>query len=362
MSASSELINRKQSHFELCAKSKVEFRNKTTLLEDVELIHHPLIETCLEDIDLTVEVFGKRLNYPIVITGMTGGTEEVGKFNKEVALLAQRLGIGFGLGSQRVMLRYPELISTFHVREQAPDVLLFGNIGIAQAREMSSQEIKRLADDVGADAICLHLNAAMEVIQFDGDQDFRGSLDAVKRIVAESGTNIILKETGCGFDYESGAKLKSAGVQWIDVSGAGGTSWVGVETIRNKAKRELGEAFWDWGVPTAASLCELESLKMNLIASGGIRTGTEAVKSLALGAKLAGFALPVVRAYVANGIQGVEEFINGFIDELRIALMLIGCSSVNDISRNRIMISGKLNQLLSQRHNAVTSRGGGQIG
>jgi isopentenyl-diphosphate delta-isomerase len=349
MVTSQEIANRKRSHFDLCAHQDVEFRHKTTLLEDVELIHQPLVETKLEEIDLGVTLLGKRLRFPLIITGMTGGAEEVGRFNREVAALADRMGIGFGVGSQRAMLRHPELKRTFQVREVAPDVLLFGNLGIAQAREMSAREVTRLAEEIGADAMCVHLNAAMEIIQENGDHDFRGSLDAIRRLVNESPLPIVVKETGCGFARESGMKLAEAGVRWIDVSGAGGTSWVGVETIRNRALRHLGEAFWDWGVPTAASVCELRSLEVNLIASGGIRTGLQAAKCLALGAKSVGVALPVLRAYVSGGIEGVEAFLTAFCDELRVALMLCGSAKVEDLNRDRVVIGGRLLEWARQR-------------
>jgi len=353
MPETTEIVNRKLSHFDLCASQDVEFRQKTTLFEDVELVHQPLVETRLEDIDLGVVALGKRLSYPLVITGMTGGAEEVARFNREVAALADRMGVGFGVGSQRVTLRHPEMKKTFQVRDVAPNVLLFGNIGVAQAREMSAPEVTRLAEEIGADAMCIHLNAAMEIIQENGDHDFRGSLDAIKRLVDESPLPIIVKETGCGFARESGIKLRGAGVEWIDVSGAGGTSWVGVETIRNRAMRHLGEAFWDWGVPTAASVCELRSLGLNLIASGGIRTGLQAAKALALGAKVAGVALPVLRAYATGGIEGVEAFLNAFGDELRVALMLCGCARVDDLTADHAVIGGRLLEWVEQRRLAT---------
>jgi len=344
------IVGRKLSHFELCAHQDVEFRHKTTLLEDVELVHQPLTQTSLEEIDLGVEVLGKRLRYPFVITGMTGGAEEVGVFNREIAALADRLGIGFGVGSQRVMLRYPELTRTFQVRDVAPNVLLFGNLGIAQAREMKTADVVRLAEEIGADAMCIHLNTAMEVIQENGDHDFRGSLETVRRLVAESPLPIIAKETGCGFARESGVKLAEAGVKWVDVSGAGGTSWVGVETIRNRALRHLGEAFWDWGVPTAASLCELRGLNLNLIASGGIRTGLQAAKALALGARTVGLALPILRAYVAGGTNEAEKFLRAFFDELRVAVMLCGVKSVAELTPRHAVIGGELLRWLTQRN------------
>ena len=345
----SAIVGRKLSHFELCAHQEVEFRNKTTLLENVELVHQPLTETALEQIDLSVQVLGKRLNYPLVITAMTGGAEEVGIFNREIAALADRMGICFGVGSQRAMLRHPELTSTFQVRDVAPNLLLFGNLGIAQAREMKTPDVIGLAEKIGADAMCIHLNTAMEVIQESGDHDFRGSLGAIKRLVAESPLPIIVKETGCGFARESGQRLAEAGVRWVDVAGAGGTSWTGVETIRNRALRHLGEAFWDWGVPTAASICELRDIKLNLIASGGIRNGLQAAKALALGAKAVGVALPVLRAYVSGGVEAVESFLHRFFDELRVALMLCGCHSVADLKPEHAVVKGELRNWLSQR-------------
>ena len=346
----SEIIHRKQSHFDLCAHQHVEFKTKTTWLEHVELVHQPLTETLLDEIDLSVEICGKKLRAPIVITAMTGGTPDTGKFNQEVAALADRLGLGFGVGSQRVMLDHPEVTDTFRVREQAPHVLLLGNIGIAQARELSLAQLQKLVDDIQADALCVHLNTAMEIVQQHGDRDFRGSLAAIKRLVNELPVPIIVKETGCGFARETGEKLAEVGVEWVDVSGAGGTSWVGVETLRNRALQHLGEAFWDWGVPTAASVLELRGLGLKLIASGGIRTGMHAAKAIALGAHSAGVALPVLRAYVNGGIAAVEEFLLALIVELRAALMLCGCERVTDFYDHRAVVSGPLLEWATQRN------------
>lgn len=344
------IVERKRSHFELCASQHVEFRHKTTLFEDVELIHQPLTETALETIDLSVRVMGKRLNYPVLITGMSGGTEETGRFNRDIAALADRLGIGFGVGSQRVMLTRPEVKETFQVREVAPNVLLLGNIGIAQARELKSSELSSLITDIQADALCVHLNTAMEIIQEKGDHDFRGSLSAIARVVDElTPSKVIIKETGCGFARETGKRLAEVGVKWIDVSGAGGTSWVGVETLRNRALKNLGEAFWDWGVPTAASLCELTDLNLNLIASGGMRSGMQAAKALALGARLVGVALPVLRAYLQSGVAGVEAFLHDFCLELRAAVMLCGCARLEDLTPERAIIGGRLLEWATQR-------------
>jgi isopentenyl-diphosphate Delta-isomerase len=349
MDSISEIITRKQSHFELCANHNVEFRTKTTLFEDLELVHQPMTETSLDELDLSVTLLGKRLAYPFLITGMTGGADEIGRFNREIAALAERLGVGFGVGSQRVMLRQPELVNTFSVRDVAPNVLLFGNIGLAQAPGLTREQIVWLTDSIGADALCVHMNTAMEIIQDNGDRDFHGAFEGLSRAVYESNVPIIVKETGCGFARESGIRVHKAGVRWVDVAGAGGTSWVGVETIRNRALRSLGEAFWDWGTPTAASLCELGGLDLNLIASGGIRTGLQAAKALSLGAKAVGMALPIVRAYMTGGVNAVETTLHGFFDELRVAMMLCGARRVRDLTPGRVVIGGRLLNWIEQR-------------
>jgi isopentenyl-diphosphate delta-isomerase len=235
------------------------------------------------------------------------------------------------------------------VRPVAPNVLLFGNLGIAQARELSTADIVGLAQTIGADALCIHFNTAMEIIQEQGDHDFRGSLAALQRLTSASPLPIIAKETGCGFGHEAGAQLAQAGIEWIDVAGAGGTSWTGVETIRNRALRHLGEAFWDWGLPTAASVCELQPLNFNLIASGGMRTGIQAAKALALGAKAVGMALPFLRAYVNGGVSEVEKFLQAFIAELRVAVMLCGVACITELQPPHAVIGGALRAWLTER-------------
>jgi isopentenyl-diphosphate delta-isomerase len=346
-----ELIaERKRSHFDLCAHHEVEFRQKTTLLEDIELIHQPVTETLLEDIDLGTEMLGKQLCAPVIITGMSGGTEETGRFNREMAVIAEKFGVGFGVGSQRVMLRQPEFSRSFQVRDCAPNVLLLGNIGIAQARELTNGEIRKLMDDIQADAICLHLNTAMEIVQHHGDHDFRGSLEAIRRLTEEFGERLIVKETGCGFARETGVKLAEAGVKWIDVAGAGGTSWVKVETLRHRALRQVGETFSEWGIPTAASICELRDLNVHLIASGGIRNGLQAAKAIAIGAQIAGIALPMMRAWVMGGIAGAESFLSSFLMELRAAVMLCGCEHLADPGLRQAIIRGRLLEWCRQRN------------
>lgn len=337
---------RKLDHLELCAGGEVEFREKSTLLEGVRLVHSALPELSLDELDLSVELFGKRLRAPLVISGMTGGADEAAVVNRELATAAEALGIGFGLGSQRAMLVHPEKAWTYRVREAAPTVLLFGNLGVVQARELSSERVRALCDEVGADALCVHLNPAMEVVQAGGDRDFRGGVETLARLAAELGRPVLAKETGCGLSRAAAARAIAAGCAGLDVSGAGGTSWVAVEARRaTGAAAALGEEFWDWGIPTAASVAACVAAApagFPIIATGGLRTGLDVARALALGATVGGLAAPVLRAQRAGGVAGVLAYLEGVIAGVRTAMLLTQSRTVADLRRAPRLIVGEL--------------------
>jgi hypothetical protein len=215
------IAERKQSHLDICAQGPVEYTGKTTLLEEVDLVHDALPELAVDEVDLGVDFLGKRLRAPILVTGMTGGTEEASSINRDLASVAEEYGIAFGLGSQRAMRDHPDLTHTYAVRANAPTTLVLANLGVVQAAATQTAQIARLVETVGADALCLHLNPAQEMIQPGGDRDFRGGLDAVARIVRELGVPVVVKETGCGVSRAAATRLRDAGVRTIDVSGAG---------------------------------------------------------------------------------------------------------------------------------------------
>lgn len=337
------LRERKRSHLDLCEHEEVEFRAKSTLFEDIDLIHNALPELALEDLDLGAEFLGKRLRAPFLITGMTGGTEDAFAVNRDLATIAERCGIGFGLGSQRVMQRDPRTAWTFAIREYAPTALVLANIGLIQAAEQPTDELRRLVGSVGADALCVHLNPAQELIQPEGDRDFRGGYATLRRLCDDLDVPIVAKETGCGISRAVGTALYGAGVRYVDVSGAGGTSWIRVESLRgNTRSRHLGEVFNSWGIPTAASLAMLRGAGLQLIASGGMRTGLEMAKAIALGARLCGAALPIYRAYREDGIEGAVTLIDEFRDGLRAAMLLTGCRTLTDLSRQPLVIGERL--------------------
>jgi isopentenyl-diphosphate delta-isomerase len=235
-----DISQRKKDHLALCAGDNVGFREKTSLFEQVELVHCALPEMHADAVDSRVELLGKTLAAPVVISAMTGGTDEAAKINGDLAQVADELGLAIGLGSQRAMFERPDTAWTFSVRDRAPNVLLFGNLGLVQARKMTTSEIRTLCETVGADALCIHLNPAMEIVQPGGDRDFSGGLELLRRLVDDLGIPVIAKETGCGLSRGVAQLIRSTGVRHVDVSGSGGTSWVAVEAHRaDDDQREL---------------------------------------------------------------------------------------------------------------------------
>jgi len=335
--------SRKVSHLELCAKGDVSFRAETNLLECVRLVHESFPEVDRDAIDLSTPFLGKTLRAPLAIAAMTGGHEVARDVNRALARIADRRGYAFGLGSQRAMLIEPSLTSTYAIRDVAPSVLLFGNLGVVQANKTSSADVERLARDVGADAICIHTSPAMEVVQPGGDRDFRSGYRTIERLHAELGLPIIVKETGSGIGPRTARRLASIGIRHVDCSGAGGTSWVGVETLRAEgAARRLGERLWDWGVPTAASIVACVDAGLATIATGGVATGLDVARALALGASVAGIARPVLKAYTEGGESGVELFLDEVETELRAVMLLTGCGSVAELRTVPHMVQGEL--------------------
>lgn len=343
-----DIGQRKQDHIELCATGDVGFREKTTLFEDVRLCHDACPDLHWDDVDTSVTVLGKRLRAPLFIAAMTGGTEEAGRINRELARIADERGYGFGLGSQRAMMKRPESRGSFAVRDVAPNVLLLGNVGIVQARESGPAALVKLVNDVGADALCVHMNPSMELVQPDGDRDFRGGIDTFKELARTLPFPVVAKETGSGLSSGVGRRLFNAGIRHVDVSGAGGTSWVAVETKRaaqmnDERSRVLGEALWDWGIPTAASVAEVAPLGFEtVVATGGVKTGTEVAKALALGATAAGIARPVLVALKAGGRDAALLALDRIERELRAIMLLTGSRDVAALRRTRRIIRGDL--------------------
>ncbi len=328
-----EIAERKASHLRLCAEEDVEHRG-TTLLEEVRLLHDALPELSVDDVDLSVEILGRRLQAPLLISGMSGGTPEAGELNRALATVAQKCGLGFGVGSQRPMLLHPETAQSYRVRDVAPDILLLGNIGVVQAREAGVSRVAGLVKEIGADALCVHLNVAQELVQEEGDRDFRGALGAIAKLVDELPVPVIVKETGCGLGPRTLARLHALGVQWVDVSGAGGTSWTAVESLRgSEHQRALGSDLREWGIPTAAAIVYARREKLGTIASGGIRSGLDAARALALGADAVSLALPLLRAYATGGLDAALAAAGRIVEGLRAVALLTGSRRPEDLAK-----------------------------
>jgi isopentenyl-diphosphate delta-isomerase len=285
---------------------------------------------------------------------MTGGTEQAAQINRDLASIAEERGYGFGLGSQRAMHVRPGTAPTYRVRDAIPTGLLLGNLGVVQARAMKTDEVRALVEQVGADALCVHLNPAMELVQPGGDRDFSQGLATIARLVRDVGLPVVVKETGCGIGPSVGRRLREVGVKHVDVSGAGGTSWVGVETKRAEAAgdagaRALGEALWDWGIPTGASVALLASLGFEtIVATGGIGTGLDVARAIALGATAAGIARPILRALAAHGRAGATAWLGGVETELRAAMLLTGSRDVATLRRAPRVVVGELGAWIAQ--------------
>lgn len=326
-----DIAARKVSHLDLCVREDVEARG-TTLLEQVHLVHEALPELSVAEVDTSCEVFGRRLQAPVLVSGMSGGAARARDLNRALAAGAQKAGIGMGVGSQRAMLVDPESAESYRVRDVAPDILLLANLGAVQARESGLGRVTGLVEAIGADALCIHLNAAQELVQDEGDRDFRGCLATIETLATRLPVPVIVKETGCGLAPRTLARLFEAGVRTVDVSGAGGTTWTGVEAMRGSARqRALGRELREWGIPTAASVLFSVAAGMRTIASGGLRDARDCVVALALGADLVSLALPFLRAWSSGGEAGVLELAERLGEGIRALMVLCGARRIQDL-------------------------------
>ncbi|MBK6916763.1 MAG: type 2 isopentenyl-diphosphate Delta-isomerase [Deltaproteobacteria bacterium] len=353
-----DISQRKKDHLALCAGPNVGFREKSTLLECVELVHDALPEMHADEVDTTTELLGRKLSAPVIVAAMTGGTEKAAEVNRDIARAADELGLAFGLGSQRAMFVRPETAWTFEIREVAPNVLLLGNLGIVQARSMSTQQIADLCGRVDANALCLHLNPAMEIVQPGGDRDFSRGLETMRRLVEELAIPVVAKETGCGLSRRVAQRIIDTGVRTVDTSGAGGTSWVAVEAHRavDEDDKAIAEELWDWGIPTAASVLQMADLPLSIIATGGLRNGSDVARAVALGATCGGIAAAVLKAHKVGGYEGAKTFLRRTMLTVRAIMLLCGCKTVADLRRTPKIITGALAAWQPDRSSAKVPR------
>jgi len=333
---------RKKEHLELSLNGDMENGSISAGFGDYCFIHQALPDLSLDDINTGIEIFGKKLDAPIMISPITGGTRDGRILNRRLAAAAQDKNIAMCIGSQRVALEEPAHEDTFNIRDIAPDILLFANMGAVQLNYgFGYRECIKAVDMIKADGLMLHLNPMQEVFQDGGNTDFSGLAAKIAKICGKVPFPVIIREVGFGISKDTAAKLISAGVSGIDVGGAGGTSWIKIESGRSKdmLKRKIAESFKDWGIPTAECLEMMDRAGKDLevIASGGIRSGLDIAKSIALGADIAGIALPMLKA-ASVSVEKAEELIDEFIMGLRIAMFGMGAADIISLKNTRSLI------------------------
>jgi isopentenyl-diphosphate Delta-isomerase len=348
--------DRKRDGIEIPLRKNVQAIANTNFLEYVRLVHNALPEIDLDEVNTSLEFLGHKFAAPLIIDSMTGGTDEATVINGRLGQVAESLGLGMGLGSQRAGLKSEELAATYAVaRKNAPNAFLIANIGGAQLAEgLTIDQARNIIKMIHADALVVHLNPVQELVQPEGEPHYRGVLQKITELVREAGVPVLVKEVGAGISREVAVKLEMAGVAAINVAGTGGTSWAGVEKLRadqvnNARKSRMGTLFWDWGIPTAQSLIEVRrAVQLPLIASGGIRNGLEIAKCIALGAAICGMAHPfLVRA--AESSESLAEFARDVVAELKGAMFLVGAKNLVELARSRYILTGALAHEVNSR-------------
>ncbi len=346
---------RKLEHIEISIKKNVE-SNETSGFEDILLVHRALPQINFNEIDLRTKFFGKEISMPVVIAGMTGGHKRAKEINKNLAIAAEKLNIPLGVGSQRAALENKELEDTFSVvREYAPNAFIIANVGLVQfCVEYTVEHAEKAVEMIDANAIALHLNPLQEILQSEGDRDFSCCLDAIREIKKSIKVPVIVKETGAGISFEDAMLIEEAGADAIDVGGLGGTNFAKIEFYRNKNER--AKLFFNWGIKTAISLIEcLSATNLPIIATGGIRSGLDVAKSIALGAVACGIALPFLRKAVVS-YEETLKVAKKIEEELRISMFLTGSKNIEELKKANVVIKGFVREWLDARGIEISKR------
>ncbi len=327
---------RKRRHIDVCLSEAVGYQTVTTGLERYRLPYNALTQTDLGRVELATDFLGARMRAPLLIGAMTGGAELSGTINRNLAAAAQRLGVGMMLGSQRIMLDNDSASASFAVRDVAPDVLLIGNIGLAQLDEFITPDLVDALDTVGANALAVHTNPLQEAMQHEGDTDFSGSIARLRDLASSIHYPVMLKEVGHGIGPAAAAELVDCPIAAVDVAGAGGTSWARVEQFVRYGEIRY-PALAEWGIPTAEALLEARRMlpDVAVVASGGIRTGMDAAKALAMGADAVAVARPLLAPAIESP-DAVVDWLQRFIDELLICLHGCGAANVAALRRRGV--------------------------
>lgn len=337
---------RKKEHIDLCLTSDVQFKQKTNGFEQYDFIHYAATEVDLNKISFETRFFKKRINYPFLISCMTGGTAEAENINERLAEVASGLNIILGVGSQRQALENKEFHKSYRIiRKRASGIPILGNIGAAQVVQFKNTDpVKILVDLIEADAMVVHLNPLQELIQPEGEINFNGLKRKLETLCSKLDIPVIVKEVGAGISKSAAIDMLNCGVKGIDVAGAGGTSWAGVELLRSR--NDSNDLFWDWGLPTSFCIREIASLKLKykfvLIGSGGINSAVEMSKAFALGSDITASARIILQTLINHGEQAVVQLLQNWFDALRKIMFLTGSATLKSFNKNKIIKKDKL--------------------
>jgi len=342
---------RKSEHVEICAQE--DLTSGYSYWEDVKLVHNALPEVDLEDVDTSVELFGRKLDAPVIISAMTGGYGKAEEINRNLATVAEKYGLGMGVGSQRAALENPDLCGTYSIIKQFEIPLRIGNLGIPQLVSqggeppLNVEDGKAAMEMIDAHVLAIHLNYLQEVVQPEGDTRAKDGLDAIETFSTK--LPVLAKETGAGISRGVALRLKGAGVRGIDVGGLGGTSFSAVEYFRARsvgdtARVNIGEAFWDWGIPTPVSVA-LAQVGLPVVSTGGVRSGLDVARAIAIGASAGGLAGRLLPAAL-EGVSALETEVDTILKELRAAMFLVGAKSVEELAAVNALVIGRSREWL----------------
>ena len=354
-----EVKQRKIEHVNIALGQDISVAQRANW-NDVQLVHQALPEVDLDEMDTSITFLGHTLRYPIFISSLTGGHQDVISINRNLARAAEHYGLALGVGSQRAAIVNPDVISSYTItREHAPNTFLIANIGapqlIAQPRHapFTIEQVEHAITMIGANALAVHMNSLQEATQPEGDRRAAGEAAALKTLTSQVNVPVIAKETGAGVCREQALLLRSCGVAAIDVGGAGGSSMSAMEAARSKARgdertRNIGLLFQDWGIATPVSIVEASVAHLPLISTGGVRNGLDMARALALGASLVGIGFPFLKA-ASESYEAVCELLETIVAELKVAMQLSGAATIGQLQQTDIVVTGETRNWLTMR-------------
>jgi len=344
----SQTVSRKCEHIEVSLKHNVQFKHKTTGFEEVELEYLALPELDFKEIDTSTKFLGFNFSFPLFASSITGGHADVKKINEDIAKACSAKGIGMGLGSIRAMLENKKAADSYKVRKFLPKGFLAANLGVSQLKDYSVQQIEKALEELQADALFVHVNAAQEALQKDGTPNFKNCLKILFNFCQEFNKPVIVKEVGNGISLTMAEQLHNIEMSALDIAGSGGTSWTAIDSLRGN--KEIAETFWDFGVPTTVSLIQARMVfeQLPIAASGGIRTGLDITKVLVLGADITGTAMPVLQAQHKNSATAIEALFEKLQKEFKIGMFLTGAKKSEELKGKKYYLFGKTAEWVEQ--------------